>query len=163
MSTTTKSTDLANRLKEVLLSGKWIAHTNIQAQLQRTSWKLANKKIGSHNSIAELTFHIDYYVGGILNVLKGGDLEIRDKYSFSMSKIESESDWQNLIQSFVKNAQDIVVRIKAIPDSRWSEPFVRAEYGTYERNIEGLIEHSYYHFGQISLLLKLLEGESDFV
>jgi len=78
-----------------------------------------------------------------------------------MSKIGSESDWQNLIQSFVSNSQNIVEKIIAISDGQWSEPFVKEEYGSYERNIEGLIEHSYYHFGQISLLLKLLGEESD--
>jgi len=35
-------------------------------------------------SIAALTFHINYYVAGVLNVFQGGKLEIRDKYSFDM-------------------------------------------------------------------------------
>ena len=150
-----KSKYLANRLKEVLLNGKWIANTNILEQLSKTNWNQAIHKIGDHNSIAELTFHINYYVGGILNVLKGGDLEIRDKYSFDMEDIDSESDWQNLMDTFKENSNVIVDLIANAPENLWSKAFVKAEYGNYERNIEGLIEHSYYHFGQISLLLKL--------
>jgi len=151
-----KSKELANRLEEVLLNGKWIAHTNIQEQLKKINWKQAIQKIGEHNSIAELTFHINYYVGGILNVFVGGDLEIRDKYSFDMNEINSEEKWAELISSYVANSNSIVEQIANFPKEKWDEPFVKQEYGSYARNIEGLIEHSYYHFGQISLLLKLI-------
>jgi len=34
--------------------------------------------------------------------------------------------------------------------------FVDKKYGSYKRNIEGLIEHSYYHFGQLSLIKKMV-------
>ncbi len=159
----TKSKDLANRLEEVLLNGNWIAKTNIHEQLNKTDWKQAIAKIGNHNSIAELTFHINYYVGGILNVLKGGDLEIRDQYSFEMEDIRSETDWQQLVQSFIENSNSIVKIIPNIPEHQWNEPFVKEEYGSYARNIEGLIEHSYYHFGQISLLLKLTKTDAKMV
>ena len=152
-----KSLNLATRLKEVLLNGRWIAHTNILEQISKIHWQQANSKIGSHNSIAELTFHINYYVGGILHVFNGGDLVIRDKYSFDMEEIKSESDWQELIRSFREKSNSLVEKISLVPEEKWEEAFVKPEYGNYERNIEGLIEHSYYHFGQISLLLKLTD------
>lgn len=41
-------------------------------------------------------------------------------------------------------------------DSLQSQPFVKQEYGTYLRNIEAQIEHSYYHLGQISLIKKMI-------
>ena len=77
-----------------------------------------------------------------------------------MKEIKSENDWQNLIQSFMDNAHSIIEEIKNLPESQWSESFVLEKYGTYERNIEGLIEHSYYHFGQISLLLKIFKQKA---
>lgn len=156
----TKSKELSSRLQEVLLNGKWIANTNIQEQLNKIDWKQAITKVGDHNSISELTFHVNYYVGGILNVLRGGDLEIRDRYSFDMTSISSESDWQSLISSFVENSNSIVALVANTLESQWDKPFVKEEYGTYARNIEGLIEHSYYHFGQISLLMKLINKPS---
>ncbi len=36
------------------------------------------------------------------------------------------------------------------------ENFVDEKYGNYYRNIDGIIDHSYYHFGQISLIKKLI-------
>ena len=38
----------------------------------------------------------------------------------------------------------------------FDQPFIDAKYGTFLRNIEGVIEHSYYHLGQISLIRKLI-------
>jgi hypothetical protein len=41
-------------------------------------------------------------------------------------------------------------------DNLLNQSFVKEEYGSYSRNIEAQIEHSYYHLGQISLLKKLI-------
>jgi len=155
-----KSKNLASRLQEVLVDGSWIAKTNIQEQLNKTNLEEANFKIGDHNSIAALTFHINYYLRGILEVFNGGDLTIRDQYSFEMADITSDNDWRALVDSFKSNAHAMIDRIRNFPENRWEESFVKEAYGSYERNIEGLIEHSYYHFGQISLLLKLIKNKT---
>ncbi|MFZ1786844.1 MAG: hypothetical protein WAT92_00975 [Saprospiraceae bacterium] len=34
--------------------------------------------------------------------------------------------------------------------------FVLEKYGTYRRNIEGMIEHAYYHLWQISMIKKMI-------
>lgn len=34
--------------------------------------------------------------------------------------------------------------------------FVEEKYGSYYRNIDAMIEHSYYHLGQIVLINKIL-------
>ena len=87
---------LANRLREVILNGTWIANTNWKAQLDAVNWQQATTKTGSLNTIALLTFHIHYYIAGILQVLEGGTLDIRDKYSFDMPPVESQDDWAAL-------------------------------------------------------------------
>jgi len=43
-----------------------------------------------------------------------------------------------------------------MPDKKLNEIFVNEKYGTYLRNIEAVIEHSYYHLGQIVLIKKLI-------
>lgn len=148
--------DLSKRLKEVLLDGRWIANTNFQDQISQVNWQQATQQVGSLNTIARLTFHINYYLAGILNVFNGGDLEIRDKYSFDLPPIESEEDWQQLVQEFLSNAEQFVEAVGKMSDSKLAEPFVDPKYGDYRRNIEGVIEHTYYHLGQVSLLRKLI-------
>lgn len=151
-----RNKELADRLTEVLLSGRWVANTNFKEQLAHTSWKQATQKIGGLNSIAALTFHVNYYIGGMLPVLKGGSLEIRDKFSFQVPKIESEDDWERIRTEFIVNSEAFVEAVSNLTDTQLDTVFVDEKYGTYARNIEGLIEHSYYHLGQISLLKKMM-------
>ncbi|KAB7528988.1 DUF1572 domain-containing protein [Flagellimonas olearia] len=152
----TRSEFMATRLREVLLSGRWIAQTNIKEQIESISWQQANQRIQSLNTIALLTYHLNYYLVGILNVFEGGKLEIRDKFSFDMPAMTSETDWSNLVREFLVNSEKFAMHVEKMEDSLLDTPFVDEKYGTYLRNIEGVIEHSYYHLGQISLIKKLI-------
>lgn len=148
--------DLAKRLKEVLLNGKWIANTNFKEQIISISWEQAIEKIGNLNTIALLTFHVNYYIKGLLNVFEGGNLEIKDKHSFDMPNISSETDWLNLVNEFLSNAEKFINHVEKMDDNLLTQTFVKEEYGSYLRNIEAQIEHSYYHLGQVSLIKKLI-------
>jgi uncharacterized damage-inducible protein DinB len=156
------SHQLANRFREVILNGKWIANTNLKDQLGDVHLKQATRKIGSLNTIAALTFHINYYIAGILNVFEGGNLEIRDKYSFDLPPIRSAEDWDRLRNELWSNAEKFAGHVERMSDEKLNATFVDEKYGTYRRNIEGMIEHSYYHLGQISLIKKMIrESESE--
>jgi uncharacterized damage-inducible protein DinB len=147
---------LATRLKEVILDGRWIANTNYKDQLMHVTMEQATTKIGSLNTIAALTYHINYYLAGILNVFNGGELEIRDKYSFHLPPIASEADWKRLRDELLVNSERFIQAVATMTDAQLDQPFVDEKYGTYARNIEGVIEHSYYHLGQISLIRKMV-------
>ena len=147
---------LANRFREVILNGKWIANTNCNSQLSNVSFEQSIKKIGSLNTIYALTFHINYYVAGILNVFEGGELEIKDKFSFNFTKPKSSKDWDNLREELYLNGEKFTKHVEQMSDDKLTEKFVKEEYGTYHRNINAIIEHSYYHLGQISLIKKLI-------
>lgn len=150
---------IANRLEEVLLSGRWIANTNYKEQLMAVTWQQAIQKIADLNTIAALTYHVNYYLAGILNVFEGGELEIRDQYSFDLPPIKNEEDWKNLVHGFLSNSEKFISRVKNMPDEKLDEVFVDEKYGTYLRNMEGVVEHSYYHLGQIVIIKKMIEGE----
>lgn len=153
----TRNIEISNRLREVLLNGKWIANTNFKEQILSVDWNTAIKKIGTLNTIALLTFHINYYIEGILNVFNGGTLDIRDKFSFELPEIKSESDWNKLVDVFLKNAEMFVKKVEQMDDGIFDQPFVDEKYGSYLRNIEGVIEHSYYHLGQVTLIIKMIK------
>ena len=147
---------IAKRLREVLLNGKWIANTNFKEQIGSVSWEQAIQKVDNLNTIALLTFHINYYLVGILNVFNGGKLEISDKYSFNLPAINTEKDWSDLVDDFLKNAEQFANQVEQMDSSLLEQTFVDEKYGSYLRNIEGVIEHSYYHLGQISLIRKMI-------
>ena len=151
-----RTESLAGRLREVFLNGHWIANTNYKEQLQDVYWKHATRKVESLNTVAALTYHINYYLAGLLQVLAGGPLEIRDKFSFDLPPITSEAEWEKLKNEFLANAEAFAAAVEQLPEDVLDKPFMDEKYGSYLRNIEGVIEHSYYYLGQISLIRKLL-------
>ena len=153
----TRNLAIANRLREVLLNGKWIANTNFKEQILSVNWEQAIQKVGNLNTIALLTFHINYYLVGLSNVLNGGRLEIKDKYSFDLPEIKSEKDWNKLVNDFLVNSEIFANQVEQMEESMLDQPFADEKYGSYLRNIEGVIEHSYYHLGQVSLIRKMIE------
>ena len=152
----TRKLTIASRLREVFLNGHWIANTNYKEQLLSVTWQQATQKVDSLNTIAALTYHINYYLAGLLNAFENGKLEISDKFSFDLPPINSESDWDKLVTNFLSNSEKFAAKVEQMEDHIFDQPFVDEKYGTFLRNIEGVIEHSYYHLGQISLLKKMI-------
>ncbi len=152
----TLSEQLANRFEEVLFDGLWIANTNYKAQLEDITFNQAITKIGPLNTIAEITFHINYYIAGLIPVFNGGPLKISDRFSFYMSPITSKEEWDKLLESLLTNSKILFNQIKQFPENKLNDIFVEEKYGSFLRNIEGMIEHCYYHLGQISLIKKMI-------
>ncbi len=147
---------LANRLREVLLNGHWIANTNYQEQLYDISWEQATLKIDTLNTIAALTYHINYYLKGLIAAFETGKLEISDKYSFDLPDITEKDDWGKLRSDFLINAALFADKVEQLDTEIFDQPFFDEKYGSYLRNIEGTIEHCYYHLGQIVLIKKMI-------
>ena len=152
-----KPQSLESRLKEVLTEGTWVTGTNFRKQITETTFKAATTEVYGLNSIAKLTFHIHYYIAGVLQVLKGGPLTIKDQLSFDAPPITSDEDWQNLINQYNTDAEKFIDLVANLSDEKLKENFVKKEYGDYERNINVLIEHTYYHLGQVALIKKLIK------
>jgi uncharacterized damage-inducible protein DinB len=150
---------IASRLQEVYLTGKWVANTNYREQISNLNWQQATKKENGFNSIALLVFHINYYLEGLIIAFTQHQLTISDKYSFDMPTIENEQDWNRIKAAFLNNAETFISLIEKMDDDQLTTPFIEEKYGSTWRNIEGVLEHSYYHLGQIVLLKKMLLKE----
>ena len=152
-----KSTlEIANRFREVILNGTWIANTNFKDQLSETHWELVTTPVDSLNTIALLAQHIHYYINGIKNVFLGGKLDIRDQYSFDFAPIDSQNQWEDFLIRFWNDAEEFAYLIEQMPEEKLNQVFVDEKYGTYQRNIDAMIEHAHYHLGQIVLIKKMI-------
>jgi hypothetical protein len=149
---------LANRLREVLIEGKWVTGTNFKEQIFDLDWKEAIQKVDSLNSIADLTFHVSYYIAGVAKVLEGGPLDIKDKYSFDYPPVRSNEDWKNLVNKFCSDSEKFIYLVAKMTDKELFKNFVDEKYGDYHRNIDVIIEHTYYHLGQVLLIKKLIKN-----
>jgi hypothetical protein len=152
------ASQLANRFREVILNGTWVANTNFKAQLQDVTLEQAIQKTGSLNTIAILTRHVHYYIAGILQVFEGGTLDIKDTFSFDFPPISSEEEWQTILDRLWKDAEKFATLVAQMTEEKLQEDFADKKYGSYQRNIDAMTEHSYYHLGQIVLLKKMLTG-----
>ena len=150
---------IASRFTEVILNGTWIANTNYRVQLHNLDWNIANQKYQSFNTISNLTQHIHYYISGVNNVFKGGTLDIKDKFSFRFPELKSQMEWERILSVFWMDAEKFASFVEQMPEEKLNKIFVEEKYGTYLRNIDGVIEHSYYHLGQIVLIKKALLNE----
>ena len=150
---------LASRFREIILNGTWVANTNFKDQLHGLDWKMATARIQSLNSIAILAQHIHYYIAGINNVFNGGTLDIRDKFSFDFPPIESQQQWELFLSEFWNDAEQFASLIEQMGDEKLTQAFTDEKYGSYQRNIDAMIEHSYYHLGQIVLIKKILSNQ----
>lgn len=151
-------TKLANRFREVILNGTWIANTNFKNELDDLDWEIATAKFQNLNTIAILAQHIHYYINGVKNVFLCGHLEISDKYSFDFPDINSQQEWKNFLVKFWNDSTEFAQLIENLDKEKLNEPFVDEKYGTYLRNIDAMIEHSYYHLGQIVLIKKIIQN-----
>lgn len=152
-----RTQELSDRLRELFLTGKWVANTNYQTLLLEVSWQQARSVYANLNSIAQLTYHVNYYLDGLLRAFDSGVLDISDRFSFDLPAIESEMDWELLRASLLANASRFAEKVASMEDSWLEAPFINPRYGTVLRNLEGVLEHSYYHLGQIRLIKKLLD------
>lgn len=146
---------LAKHLREVHTGGNWTA-VNLKAALAGVDRQAATAKTGSLNTIAHLVYHIHYYTGAILNVFRGGPLDAHDKFSFDLPPLRSDADWESLVRTTLADAEALAGLVEQFPEERLGENFADPKYGSYYRNVCGLIEHTHYHLGQIVLLKKML-------
>lgn len=148
--------ELAKRFSDVILNNSWVANNSYKNQLIDLPLEVVLFKYQSLHSIAALTQHVHYYIAGILNVFNGGNLDIKDIYSFDFPPIHTIEQWHTFLAVFWTDAASFTQKLKEMDENTLNSIFVKKEYGTYHFNINTLIEHSYYHLGQIVLIKKLI-------
>ena len=152
---------IAKHLREVYFGGNWTA-SNLKDKLSDVSWQQATTPVSSLNTIATLFNHLTYYVTAVTKVLEGGPLDAKDKYSFAHPPIKSQEDWEAILDKAWLDAEKFARLIELLPDDQLDENFAEEKYGSYYRNLNGIIEHIHYHLGQIAIVKKLLlEGEEN--
>jgi hypothetical protein len=148
---------IATHLRQVFFGGNWTG-SNFSEVLQGISYSNATTKAGSLNTIAKIVFHIGYYVRAATMVLEGKPLVAHDRYSYDVPNFRSEEEWKAFVSSTLSEAEHLAALIEQMPADRLFEPFADEKYGTYYRNLHGLIEHTHYHLGQIALVKRLVNA-----
>lgn len=148
---------IAQHLKAVHFGGNWTS-VNLKDTLAGVSWQQATTPVTTLNTIAALVYHINYYIDAVLKVLQGGTLEAKDAYSFDHPPVTSDADWERMLTKIWSDAETFASLIAQLPEQQLQATFIDEKYGSYYRNLQGIIEHTHYHMGQIVIIKKLLPG-----
>ncbi|MFD2915424.1 DUF1572 domain-containing protein [Psychroserpens luteus] len=151
----TTAQQLAKHFRGVHFGGNW-TNSNIKDQLADVTLEVAKTKVHNLNTILALTFHMGYYVTGVLEVFNDRPLLIKDKFSYNYPDITTETQWKQLIDTLLLNAETLAQHIELLTEEQLKQDFTDAKYGNYFSNINGIIEHTHYHLGQIALIKKIL-------
>jgi hypothetical protein len=151
---------IAKQFRDVYFGGNW-TDVDLKQNLADVTWQQATTKVYSFNTIALLVFHMNYYVGIAMKVFKGEPLKASDKYSFDLPPIQSQEDWEKLLEKTWTDAEHFATLIEQLPESKLWEIFMDKKYGNYYRNITGIIEHIHYHLGQIVLIKKIIAEDEN--
>ncbi|MDX9750769.1 MAG: DinB family protein [Flavobacteriales bacterium] len=149
---------IADHFRGVHFGGNWTS-VNMRDSLVDVTMEEAMHEREGFNTIAMLAFHAHYFVDAVLKVLEGGPLDAHDTFSFTHPPITGEADWQQLLQKMWTDAERFAELVERLPDERLHTDMADPKYGTWYRNLHGIIEHTHYHLGQIVVLKKLLRAE----
>jgi uncharacterized damage-inducible protein DinB len=149
----------AKHLRDGFFGGNWTT-TNLKDVLSDVSWEEAAFQVKNFNTIAALTYHISYYLDAIIDVAEGRSLNLKDEYSFDCPEICSNGGWMDLQNNTWEKAEKAAALVEGLSDEQLGDDFEDAKYGTYYRNIHGLIEHTHYHLGQIVVLKRLVRNSN---
>lgn len=64
-------------------------------------------------------------------LFEGGNLTIKDKYSFDFKSISSQQEWEALLNTFFTNTENFANHLEVMSNQKLNENFVKKEYGNY--------------------------------
>lgn len=152
-------TDLiARHLLEVHEGDNW-TEVNIRETLQDLPLAAALERTpASANTIAGLLHHISFWNRVVGQRIAGVAPEIPEDNGFLHPPLHTEADWLALQQDNLRSAQELAAVIKSIPGERLEEPILPGASSVY-RNLQGIVEHTHYHLGQIVILKQWLQKQ----
>ena len=117
---------IAKHLRDVHFGGNWTA-SHLKHQLADVTWQQATTPVDSFHTIAALVYHMNYFVSATLKVLQGGSLDAKDKYSFDHPPIQSQEDWERLLEKTWSEAEQLAATIEQMPENQLWEDFMNPE------------------------------------
>ena len=115
-------TQIAKHIKDVYFGGNWTS-VNLKETLADVTWQQATIQVHNFNTISMLVYHINYFVDAVVTVLQGEQLTAHDKYSFDLSPILSQQDWEKLLDKTWINAETFAGLVEQLPENKLWENF----------------------------------------
>lgn len=132
----------------------WVTD-NLYTKIFSLSSPDAFKKVKEHNhTIAQQVTHIIAWRNFGVQKLNGNDqFDIEDN---SFSDWPEPDDWNIIKKEFESCHNNLISAIKNFPDEKWNLTVPGRSY-SFLFLINGIVEHDYYHYGQIGSVLATIK------
>ncbi len=149
---------IATHILEVHEGNNW-TEVNIKTTLEDVTHKEATTVTkASYNTIAALVHHLSFYNDVVMQRLVGVNPVISDTNGFEMLPVKNEHDWKKLKERNLDSARQLAQAVKHFPEEKIFQLTVTG-HSTHYKMLHGIVEHAYYHLGQIVLLKKLVKQD----
>ena len=148
---------IATHLEEAFAGNNW-SDVNVKDTLNGITFPEATTVTrASSNTIAALLYHMTFYNRAIKQRLQGFEPEISTSNGFDLPPITSEYYWEQLKKNAFDTVNELATAIRNFPDERLTEENPAGK-GSFYKKLQGVIEHNYYHLGQIVILKNLIKN-----
>jgi len=144
------SNSLLQRLEDFYRGKSWVTDQVGTVVFDMDSTVAFKKITGYHHSVAEQLAHLIAWRNFAVQKFSGNDnFDLEDN---SPEDWPEPNDWSQLRDQFAECHQNLLASIRNFDPQKWDALVpLRAYSFLYLAN--GIIEHDYYHFGQINALL----------
>lgn len=146
---------LLQRLENFYNGNSWVTN-QVGIGVFDIDSRVAFKKLpGYHHSVAQILAHLIAWRNfGVQKLSGNGNFDIEDN---SPADWPVPNDWPQLKDRFVICHKNLFMAISNFDPEKWDSRVPLREYSfLYLAN--GIIEHDYYHFGQINALLAAIRN-----
>ncbi|MEP0828139.1 MAG: DinB family protein [bacterium] len=115
--------------------------------------KAASKPLLNAHSIWEIVLHVNAWLDAARRRIEGEKLNLTDEQDWPALKKKGPQAWKETLQILENNQILLEDTFKQLPDARLSDNLTGGAYTIYFQ-LQGIIQHTLYHTGQIALLRK---------
>ena len=142
---------LGHHFRQAYFGGSF-SERHLAGELRDLSLAQARRSVNGGNSVLAIVYHLHFYVRGVASVLQGGPLDMRDGASWETPAVETEEEWRGFVAEVLAEGEVLAKALEALDeDAAWA-PFYRPANAPVLTNALGVLEHVYYHLGQIVLI-----------
>ena len=144
---------LGKHFRQAYFGGSF-TERNLRDELSAIPLAAARRTTAGGNSVIAIVYHLHFYVRGVAGVLGGGPVDTRDRASWETPAIDTEGDWRAFVTEVLTEGEAFAKTLEALPDEELWKPFYRPTNAATLTNALGILEHVYYHLGQVVLLAR---------
>lgn len=143
---------IADQLERAFHGDAWSGPSVKDVLAGVTAEMAAQTPLGEVHSIWELVYHITAWLHIVRRRVGAENFVVTDEVNFPHVKDKSEESWTTSLALMAEAESELRKVILEIPESRLDEPAVSGVSDTVYLLLQGAVQHSLYHAGQIILL-----------